>query len=132
MTTIGDPAGPPATGAAGFRERLLAVANEAAAAGMPGCADALRTEVEAWWNEQQEYRRSLAALVELHHEINNALVGVRGNAQIMLYGSAASEPKIRDRLEVIIRESGRIEKAAQQVRKIGHQLAGSDPASHTS
>jgi nitrogen-specific signal transduction histidine kinase len=116
--------------AGGFRERLLVIANEMAAAGVPESADALRGEIETWWVEQQEWEQSLTTLLELHHEINNALVGVRGHAQIMLHGSAASEPKVRDRLEVIIRESGRIEKAAQQVRKISHHLAGSDPASH--
>jgi len=113
----------------GFRQRLHVIANQVAAAGMPESADALRGEIETWWMEQQGREQSLTTLLELHHEINNALVGVRGHAQIMLHGSAASEPKVRDRLEVIIRESGRIEKAAQQVRKISHHLAGFDPAS---
>jgi nitrogen-specific signal transduction histidine kinase len=117
-----------ASPALAFRDRMLQLAERLESAGTTGAAE-LRQAVAAWWLEQQDWERTLGARLEMHHEINNALVGVRGHAQLLLHGSAASEPKVRDRLEVIIRESGRIEKAAQQIREVRNSLPGSDPPS---
>jgi len=103
-----------------FRARMLTLADRLADAGKGEAAAELREALDAWWLDQQmEWERSLAGLGDLHHEINNALVGVRGNAQLLLQGHAAREARVRDRLEVIIRESGRIEKATQRLREVG-------------
>ena len=102
-----------------LRSRLLALIENTPG---PGNA-ALTLALETWWIEQQAWESELACLLEAHHEINNALVGVRGHAQLLMLGPAGTDPRIRERLEVIIRESGRIEKAAQQLREIRSRLA---------
>lgn len=84
----------------------------------PEAAAALRAEVEAWWSEQQEWNEGVAQLLSLHHEINNALVGVRGNAQLLLIGPAGTTPGVKERLEVVIRESERIQQAAARLREL--------------
>ena len=94
-------------------------------------AESLRDSVEAWWSEQQAWERDFSRMLEMHHEINNALVGVRGHAQLLLLGPAGSEQRMRDRLEVIIRESGRVEQAAQWIREIGTRLAGANAPSRS-
>jgi nitrogen-specific signal transduction histidine kinase len=65
-------------------------------------------------------------LAELHHEINNALVGVRGHAQLLLHG-VGDQPRARERLEVILRESARIEKAVRQIRELQDRDGDRDP-----
>jgi len=112
--------------AAAFRSRMLEFAEEMDAAGAMASAQTLRSSVEAWWQEQNAWQREVSRMLDVHHEINNALVGVRGHAQLLLLGPAASEPKVRDRLEVIIRESERIEKATRQLREIRSPFIGSD------
>jgi len=118
--------GPAVSSAAEFRSRMLQFAEEMAAAGELASAEKLRDSVEAWWQEQNAWHREVSRMLDVHHEINNALVGVRGHAQLLLLGPAGSEPRVRDRLEVIIRESGRIEKAAQQLREVRSRFPGSD------
>jgi len=112
--------------AAAFRTQMLAMAGELKAAGEQVSAETLRASIETWWSEQLAWERELSRQLEMHHEINNALVGVKGHAQLLLLGPAGNEPRVRDRLEVIIRESGRIEKAAQQIREVRSRLAGPD------
>jgi nitrogen-specific signal transduction histidine kinase len=82
----------------------------------PAAARALRETLESWWREQLEWNRQTASLLTLHHEINNALVGVRGNAQLLMIGPAGKVPGVRERLEVVIRESERIQQAASRIR----------------
>ena len=106
---------PPPPPYEGLHERLTALA-QSFAQDAPRAAAALQAEVDAWWHDQQEWNRNTAALLSLHHEINNALVGVRGNAQLLMIGPAAGLPGVRERLEVVIRESERIQQAAARVR----------------
>jgi nitrogen-specific signal transduction histidine kinase len=54
----------------------------------------------------------------VHHEINNASVGVRGNAQLMLMQPAGQAPGVRERLEVVLRESGRIQEATVRLGEL--------------
>ena len=117
----GDPqAGATLAPGAAFRAQMLELADRLAASGATAAARELRDALDQWWLDQQmDWERSLAGLGDLHHEINNALVGVRGHAQLMLQGQAGREGRVRDRLEVIIREAGRIEKAAQRISEIG-------------
>lgn len=100
-----------------LRERLLERADEIAAADPAGAA-VLRALVEAWWEEQQEWNAALLQELRLHHEINNALVGVSGNAQLLLLSPMAQQPALRERLEVVLRESTRIEYAARRLRAL--------------
>ena len=65
------------------------------------------------------------AQLGVHHEINNALVGVRGNTQLLMLSEAAGTPAVRERLEVVIRESGRIRDAAVQLQELKAALHGS-------
>ena len=129
MTGSEDTASAHAAPSAEFRERLLKLAGELAAGGAPAGAEALRNAIETWWTEQRALERDLARLLEMHHEINNALAGVRGHAQLLLLGPVATDPKVRERLEVIIRESGRIENAARSLREIRGRLGKPDAAS---
>jgi signal transduction histidine kinase len=107
-----------------LRATLLGRADSLEAEGRSGEAGALRGVVEAWWPEQRAWTDRLAQLLSLHHEINNALVGVRGNAQLLLMGPAGKLPDVRDRLEVLIRESRRIQEAAGRIRELKLALDG--------
>ena len=112
--------------AAAFRMRMLQCAEDMAASGAMASAETLRNSVETWWREHDACQQEVLRMLDVHHEINNALVGVRGHAQLLLLGPAGRDPKVRDRLEVIIRESERIEKAAQQLREVRSRFIGSD------
>jgi len=107
-----------------LRERLLEQAGERESAGDPVGATALRDTVEAWWGEQQSWNQSVQGVLSLHHEINNALVGVRGNAQLMLMNPVGHTPGVREKLEVVLRESGRIQEATARLRDLKAVLGG--------
>jgi len=91
-----------------LRGRLTAFADMLAANGDGARAAELRDLLERWWDEQRRWEERLGQLLGVHHEINNALVGVRGNTQLIMLSDAAQNPGVRERLEVVIRESGRI------------------------
>jgi nitrogen-specific signal transduction histidine kinase len=63
-------------------------------------------------------------MLGVHHEINNALVGVRGNAQLLLMDPNVQSPVVREKLEVLLRESGRIRDAAARLRELKAALHG--------
>jgi signal transduction histidine kinase len=113
-----------------LRTDLLACADDLGADGDGSAGAALRATVEAWWAEQQQWNDATASLLALHHEINNALVGVSGNAQLLLMGPAGQQPGVRERLEVVLRESQRIRDAAVQLRQLRAVLGagGGTPA----
>jgi nitrogen-specific signal transduction histidine kinase len=89
----------------------------------------LRRTIEEWWKAQQIWNGHLARMFGIHHEINNALVGIRGNAQLIQRGPAAGHAGVRERLEVVIRESQRIQEAVGILRDAKVALGGPDPAS---
>ena len=101
-----------------LRDELLAVADAAHAAGDAIVAARLRATVERWWREQEEWNRAIGDRLRVHHEVNNALVGVSGNAQLLLMGPAGQTAGIRERLEVVLRESRRIQQAAVALREL--------------
>lgn len=103
-----------------LRESLLERARAVASAGDSSGAMALETIVEAWWQEQQAWDAALRQALMANHEINNALVGVSGNVQLLLMSQAGRQPGIRERLEVVLREAGRVERAA---RSLGERKA---------
>ena len=109
--------------------RFMGHAEALAAAGNADGARALRAAVEVWRLAQEDWCARIARTLSLHHEINNALVGVRGNAQLLLMGPAGKQPEIRKRLEVVIRESARIQEAAARIRELKVALGGPDSAS---
>jgi signal transduction histidine kinase len=109
----------------GLRARLLAHADALDASGSTDTALALRALVDSWWDEQQQWNGEISRFLSLHHDINNALVGVRGNAQLLMMGPAGREPGVKERLEVVIRESGRIQDAASRLVELRSALAGS-------
>ena len=89
----------------------------------------LRSAIEEWWRAQQEWNEHLSWLFGLYHEINNALVGIRGNAQLIQRSASAHPPGVLERLEVVIRESQRIQEAVGRLRDAKTALCGPDPAS---
>lgn len=111
-----------------LKDRLEAEADALAAAGDAAGAATIRAHVARWWNEQQAWNARLMAVLAVHHEINNALVGVRGNAQLLLMNPAAQQPGFRERLEVVLRESSRIQEAAGRIAELKTGLGGG--ASH--
>lgn len=111
-----------------LRVRLLAHADELARSGQEASARALRAIVEVWWAEEEAWLRGLVDVLRIHHDINNALVGVRGNAQLLLMAPVAEQPAIKERLEVIFRESTRIRDAAARIGELKHSIAGPGPS----
>ena len=95
-----------------------------------GVAEAkdLKEAIDEWWRAQQRWNEQLAELFAVHHEINNALVGIRGNAQLIQRSVAAQQPGVAERLEVVIRESQRIQEAVGRFRDARAALDGPDRA----
>lgn len=98
-----------------LRNRLSDHAASLAGTGDVAGAAVLRTLIESWWREQQQWDAAARELLRAHHEINNALVGVSGNAQLLMLGPAGQQSKVKDRLQTVLRESERIERAAQRL-----------------
>ncbi len=113
-----------------LRERLNEVASAIEASGDPVGAEAIRQVLAEWTQEQDEWNSQVRELLGVHHEINNALVGVRGNAQLMLMNPSGQAPGVRERLEVVLRESGRIQEAAARLRDLKTVLGRSVPRHH--
>jgi len=122
------PAVKPPPSAALHARMIAALAAVEAEQGGDGARE-LRAALEAWWRAQQEWNAHLAELFGAHHEINNALVGIRGNAQLILRSPVAEQPGVRERLEVVIRESQRIQEAVARLGDARSAFLGSDPAS---
>ena len=107
-----------------LRERLMGQADALERTGAADAARTLREATETWWTQQVEWNARVADMLNVHHEINNALVGVRGNAQLILMNPGAQSPIIRERLEVVLRESSRIQEAAVRLRDLKGILGG--------
>jgi signal transduction histidine kinase len=112
-----------------LRERLAEQAEAIERTGNPASAASLRALVEAWWFEQDAWNARVRDVLGVHHEINNALVGVRGNTQLMLMDPSGPGPGARERLEVVLRESGRIQEATLKLRDLKGILGGPVPRS---
>ena len=112
-----------------LRERLAEEAVILEQAGEPRAAAALRAINETWWYEQESWNARVRDVLGVHHEINNALVGVRGNTQLMLMDPSGLGPGARERLEVVLRESGRIQEATLRLRDLKGVLGSPIPRS---
>jgi hypothetical protein len=66
-------------------------------------------------------RRTFESL-SVNHDVNNALVGIFGNAQLLGMGPAGQVPGVADRLAVIIREANRIKQAALRIAELKQGL----------
>lgn len=108
---------------AALRATVLDVARRLEAAGQVEVSGELCAALESWWQEHLGWTGGLARQLGVYHDINNALVGVRGNAQLLLMGPAGAVPGARDRLEVVLRESDRIREAAQRLNALKSVLA---------
>ena len=111
-----------------LKKRLETEADALASAGDAAGAATIRALVSGWWSDQQAWNTRMLERLSVHHEINNALVGVRGNAQLLLMNPAAQQPGFRERLEVVLRESSRIQEAAGRIAELKTGLGGG--ASH--
>jgi nitrogen-specific signal transduction histidine kinase len=118
---------PPPPPGAQLRAQLTALADDLAHAGQEPFARALRAATEAWWAEEETWRQGVVNVLRLHHDINNALVGVRGNTQLLLMAPVAEQPGVRERLEVVLRESSRIKDAAHRISELKASLGGPGP-----
>ncbi len=114
---------------ASLHDELVALVESLRARGDATAAADLHAMIERWWNEQQAWDARMADVLTVHHEINNALVGVRGNAQLLLMGPAGRQDCVRERLEVVLRESSRIQEAASRLRALKSSLGGEAPRS---
>ena len=110
-----------------LRTRLETEAATLEAAGHTAEAARLRATVAQWWEHQSEFNARIQEVLGVHHEINNALVGVRGNAQLLLMNGGAQVEGLRERLEVVLRESGRIQEASGRLRELKTSFGGVDP-----
>lgn len=72
--------------------------------------------------ETDALKRRLLTTLSINHDINNALVGVVGNAQLLGLGPAAALPGVKERLEVIARESNRIKHATLRLSELKQSL----------
>ncbi len=84
---------------------------------------ALARHVESW---ESEWRRRVADVLATHHDMNNALTGVFGNAQLVLLGPASEVPGVRQRLESLLREAERLRDAAARLRALRHELQAAE------
>jgi len=105
-----------------LRLQLLERSEALAAAGDTAGAAILHALVESWWQDQQVWDAALRQVMMANHEINNALVGVSGNIQLLLMSAAGRQPGIRERLEVVLREAARVERAARNLGERKAQL----------
>ena len=113
-----------------LHQQLLAEAARREQDGDPEGAAVLRELLDGWWVEQEQWNARVREALGVHHEINNALVGVRGNAQLVLMNLAGQTPAARERLEVVLRESGRIQEATVRLRELKQVLGSPVPRPH--
>jgi signal transduction histidine kinase len=73
-------------------------------------------------DDSDALKRRLLNSLSVNHDINNALVGVVGNAQLLGFGPAAALPGVKERLEVIAREANRIKQATIRLAELKQTL----------
>jgi signal transduction histidine kinase len=104
---------------------LLAIAERLRGSGDAASARAaedLEGVAERLAQEGADLRRRLFDTLSVNHDINNALVGVFGNAQLLSLGPATALPGVKDRLDVIQREANRIKQATLRISELKHAL----------
>ena len=92
------------------------------------CADELEAVARRLGAERDAALTRVFESLSVNHDVNNALVGIFGNAQLLGLGPAGQIPGVADRLAVITREANRIKQAAQRIAELKHGLlTGPDP-----
>ena len=86
------------------------------------CAAELGARTRQLADERDGLLRRMFESLSVNHDVNNALVGIFGNAQLLGLGPAAKLPGVADRLAVIIREAERIKQAAIRIAELKHGL----------
>ena len=79
----------------------------------------LAEHVRTW---ESDLRHRVSEVLATHHEMNNALTGVFGNAQLVLLGPASEVPGVRQRMETHLREAERLRHATAQLRSLRQEL----------
>jgi signal transduction histidine kinase len=72
--------------------------------------------------ERDALLRRMFESLSVNHDVNNALVGIFGNAQLLGLGPAGALPGVTDRLAVITREAERIKQAALRISELKNGL----------
>ena len=96
-------------------------------AGSNALADELETHALRLAFEKDALLRRMFESLSVNHDVNNALVGIFGNAQLLGLGPAAKLPGVADRLAVITREAERIKQAALRISELKHGLVVGGP-----
>jgi signal transduction histidine kinase len=86
------------------------------------CAGQLEVEALRLGAERDAALTRVFESLSVNHDVNNALVGIFGNAQLLGLGPAGQLPGVADRLAVITREANRIKQAAQRIAELKHGL----------
>lgn len=86
------------------------------------CAAALDARARELAAQRDGLLRRTFESLSVNHDVNNALVGIFGNAQLLGLGPAARLPGVADRLAVIIREAERIKQAAIRIAELKQGL----------
>lgn len=114
---------------AGADDRLMAIAARLRARGDGDSlllAEELEMAAQRLAIEEADLKRRLIATLSVNHDINNALVGVFGNAQLLSLGPAVALPGVKERLDVIQREATRIKQATLRLSELKHTLVLAD------
>jgi hypothetical protein len=115
------------TPAGALVRQLAEFADRLAAAGRAEDARWLRERLAAGWTQHQGWLDEQIRALGVHHDINNALVGVSGNIQLLLMSPLGQQSGVRERLEVVLRETERIKDATARLREARGRLAGEGP-----
>ncbi len=99
-------------------ERLRARGDAASVA----LADELAAEARRLGAERDVTLQRMFESLAVNHDVNNALVGIFGNAQLLGLGPAGQIPGVADRLAVITREANRIKQAALRIAELKEGL----------
>jgi len=91
------------------------------------CADELEAVARRLGAERDAALTRVFESLSVNHDVNNALVGIFGNAQLLGLGPAAQIPGVADRLAVITREANRIKQAALRIAELKHGLLANGP-----
>jgi signal transduction histidine kinase len=113
---------PPATRDAELTELIALLRERAGDASALELAERLDAAATRLAEDSDSLKRRLLASLSVNHDINNALVGVVGNAQLLGLGPAAALPGVKERLEVIARESNRIKQATMKLSEMKQAL----------
>ena len=104
---------------------LLALAERLRARGdaaSVSLADELTAEARRLGGERDATLQRMFESLSVNHDVNNALVGIFGNAQLLGLGPAGQIPGVADRLAVITREANRIKQAALRIAELKQGL----------